>query len=131
MGYVKWERKNTIIMMVGISYICSYSTAPPSRITILQIQASEFNLKIAFTFTTAVASLVPVRTRVRAMRSLNHFRTEVIGKHPAEGWCRKCNTPSPLNASATSVSTRANVLKKQGQGLHRRNRAGKTIEDTL
>lgn len=30
---------------------------------------------------------------VRAMKSLNHFRTEVIGKHPAEGWCRKCNTP--------------------------------------
>jgi hypothetical protein len=61
---------------------------------------------------------------VRAMRSLNHFSTEVIGKHPAEGWCRKCNTLSPPNASATSVSTRANVLNTQGQGLRRRNRAG-------
>jgi len=83
---------------MAVYRICSCSTAPPSRIIILQIQASEFNLKIAFTFTTAAAAPVSWKGKgclewVRSTRSLNHFRTEVIGKHPAEGLCRKCNTP--------------------------------------
>jgi len=61
------------------------------------------------------------------------FQDRSHRKTPGRGMVQEMQyAVPPANASATSVSTRANVLGAQGQGLRRRDRDGvETVEDTI
>lgn len=87
-------------MMAAAAAAVVHSTAS-SPFHIANSNGREFNLKIAFTFTTGV-------------KPLNHFGTEVIENHPAPRLY--CTTAAEMQyarecKSATSVSTRGECAR--------------------
>jgi len=136
MGYVKWERKE-YHYYGGISYMQLLDGTPFSYNNIANSgERVQFKNRVYVYDCCCLSSPVSatgqgVFGRGEGDEVFKSFQDRSHRKTPGRGMVQEMQYAVPPNASATSVSTRANVLRTQGQGLRRRNRAGRTVEDTI